>query len=110
MAGPVATETATMVCPHGGVVQGAAGGRVLEAGSPVLTSTDNFVVSGCPNTSSVGTPSPCVTVRWQAVAGRVRIAGSPVLTAQAPGVCLNADGQSQGQVALEVANGRVTAQ
>ena len=61
--------------------------------------TDVHSVAGCVFNVS-GSPSPCVTVRWQAGATQVSINGTPVLTQSSVGLCYNAANAPQGSAVI----------
>lgn len=78
---------ATIMCPHGGVIQAIPGGgnvRVRMSGQFIMLATDSFLVTGCP------LPQPCFSVQWTAgLASRVRVQGQPALLQNGQGICLN---------------------
>jgi len=85
-----------VICPHGG--QGIAtpsNSRVLLGGNPALVVSDQVTIAGCPFNIS-GSPSPCVSVLWQAPATRVTIGGTPALLSTSVSLCTNAAGAPQG--------------
>ncbi|HEU0195103.1 MAG TPA: hypothetical protein VFQ71_12940 [Gaiellales bacterium] len=89
-----------IACPHGG--QGivvASNQNVLLGGSPALVSSDTVTISGCSFTIS-GSPSPCLTVQWQAPATRVKVSGTPVLLSSSVALCMSAANVPQGTAAL----------
>ena len=96
MASPFLTTTSVITCPHGGTVTASTTNtRVRADGSPVLRATDTFTVGGCAFTLG-SVPHPCVRVQWDVHAERHRSAGDPSLTLDSVGLCLAADGGTQG--------------
>jgi hypothetical protein len=95
-------QGAVLLCPHGGLVEEAAGvhSSVLLSGQPALTSDVEFPIVGCP------AAPPCAKVQWLAPATRVRLGGRPALVAGA-GMCLSDGGVPQGPVTVVAAQTRV---
>src|SRR5262245_35823735 len=68
----------SVLCAHAAQAKALASQpRVKVAGSPVVTISSQYQVSGCTNPTTSG--GPCTTARFIAAAGRIRAAGSPVL-------------------------------
>lgn len=87
---------ATLMCPHGGMVQAIPSSpRVLVGGQPVVTAGDTFVVAGCP-LNVAGAPHPCLTVQWLVPATRVLAGGKPVILQSSTGLCQAGDQAPQG--------------
>lgn len=86
MPGPALTQTATVLCVHGGQAQTTTPlARVRLAGAFAVGQTP-YVVAGCPFNIS-GAPSPCVTATWTVAATRVRSGGIPLLLQDSVAVC-----------------------
>jgi len=80
---------ATVLCAHGGqATPTAPSPRVRVSGQPVTTQPAPYVVAGCPFTTPVGAPLPCVTTQWVTAALRVRANGQPVLLQESQAVCI----------------------
>jgi hypothetical protein len=107
MAGPTLTQSATMLCPHGGQVQAVPAQVRAKAGAPVLTSADAFPIAGCPFTLPSGTPSPCLQVTWLVPDTRVK-AGAATLSSSDVGLCVNAASVPQGPVSVVNTQQRVS--
>lgn len=83
-------------CPHGGTVQPVpASPRVKLSGQPVLVTSDQCPVCGCPF-MIVNKPQPCIGIKWLVGAQRVRASGKPVLLQQSTGQCQSAEQIPQG--------------
>lgn len=108
MAGPALTTAATLMCPHGGSVTATASSPRVSAGAPVLTSTDTFVVAGCPFTTPATGPSPCVRVSWIVSDTRVSRGGAPTLSVGSVGLCLSGASVPQGPVVIVSTQARVS--
>lgn len=101
MAGPTLTTAARLQCPHGGQVQiVTTDTRSSAGGSPLATSADQFLVTGCPFQLPGPTPSPCVKVVWQRPDTRAKAAGSYTLSASSAGLCVSAAEVPQGPVVV----------
>lgn len=94
------TTASSLSCPHGGTVTASTSNRkVKAAGDMVVRSTDTFTIAGC--TYTIGpVPHPCVRVRWDVAATRHQSDGDPSLTDESVGLCLAADGGTQGTVVI----------
>lgn len=87
MPGPVLTQTATVLCVHGGQAQPTTPlPRLLLSGTAAVGQTPPYVVTGCVFNVS-GAPSPCVTGTWVVAAVRVRSTGIPLLLQDSVAVC-----------------------
>jgi hypothetical protein len=87
---------ATLQCPHGGTVTAIPSGvRVKAGGQPVVTTSDTFLVVGCPVVPTA-TTQPCLKVVWMVGASRVRIGGNPALIHGATGIVQTAAGVPAG--------------
>jgi hypothetical protein len=97
--GDFLTTAAQLACPHGGQVKPASTNtRVLAGGSPILRSSDSFVIAGC-TLNVAGAPHPCITIKWTGAAERSSI-GDPPLTTDSIGLCQAGDGATQGMVKI----------
>jgi hypothetical protein len=104
MAAPVVTNSSTLMCPHGGLVNILPTSfRVLASGAPVLPVTDQAVVTGC------ASPNPCVKVQFAAGTTRAMTNGQPLVTASSVGHCLAANGALGGPVVVTGGDPRVQA-
>jgi hypothetical protein len=92
------TTASVMTCPHGGTVTATSSNtRVNAGGSPILRSTDTFVIAGCPFVL-VSLPHPCVTVQWLTQDLRSQVLSDSTLSESSVGLCLAADQAPQGSV------------
>jgi hypothetical protein len=100
MAGNTLNVNASLQCPHGGSVKIVSTNTRVVAGAPIATSSDTFIVSGCPFQipATPPIPSPCVSVRWVVSDSRVKVGGSATLSQASTGLCLNAAQVPQGTV------------
>lgn len=96
--GALLTAASTMMCPHGGTVTATtSNARVNAGGSPVVRSSDTFVIAGCPFVLGT-TPHPCVTVQWLLQNLRSQVLSDSTLSESSQGLCLAADQAPQGAV------------
>ena len=59
------TVSASLLCPHGGPIQGSPGSaRVKSGNQAVALKNDNFQVSACMFIVPPTQPHPCVKVQW----------------------------------------------
>jgi hypothetical protein len=96
MPGYILDSGVTIACPHGG--QGSVVPRAKRAslgGKPPLLVDDVTTVSGCSFNVS-GSPSPCLSVRWQLPATKVSVESTAVLLSSSIGMCVNAAQAPQG--------------
>lgn len=101
MAGRTLTTASRLQCPHGGTVNIISGHHKVSAGgSPVATTADTFIITGCPFLLPPFIPSPCVTLRWIVSDAAVSISGSPTLSETSAGLCLSAAALPQGPVVI----------
>lgn len=98
MAGYALTPAATMLCPHGGKVNGIPSNVPSADGTSMFVQTDTFIIAGCPFTLPGPTPSPCVRVQWTVADARTSIQHVPTLSQSSVGLCLSAAGAPQGAV------------
>lgn len=102
--------SATLQCPHGGVVQIVSSNtRVKATSTPMATSADTFIVAGCTFQVS-GAPSPCLSVKWIVTDMRVKVGGPQTLSTASKGLCLNAAQAPQGPVAIAGTQAKVKSQ
>jgi hypothetical protein len=102
------TTTSSLSCPHGGTVTcSTTNSRVRADGQFVLRWTDQFTVGGCSFTLGT-TPHPCVRVQWDVKAMHHESQGDLSLTEESVGLCLAADGGTQGIVEISSTQGRAS--
>jgi hypothetical protein len=95
------TMQSTMSCPHGGnVVPTTSNSRVKADGAFVLRSNDLCTIAGCPYTIG-STPHPCVRVQWDVHCERHTSDHNLSLNEDSVGLCLAADGATQGTVVIQ---------
>ncbi len=101
MSAPLVQYGSVMMCPHLAMVQQVPSqSAVLAGGHPILLPQDAATIMGC--TFAVGTvPHPCVRVQWSGMATKSALNGHAPLLATSVGLCLSADGTTQGVVALQ---------
>ena len=110
MSGCSLNTTATLQCPHGGMVQAISTNTRTKAGSaPITRKDDTFIITGCPF-QVASAPSPCVRVQWLIADSRVKINGSATLSQSSTGLCLSAAGAAQGNVIVANTQTRVRSQ
>ena len=79
-------EGATVQCIHGGQAQPMVTDPQVTVGDQaIVTQSDLYTVSGCPNPTQAG--GPCVTAQFMTAAVRVRANGQPVLLSDSQAVC-----------------------
>lgn len=94
---PILTTLSTVMCPHGGSVQLTTANTISQAdGGYLLLQTDVHSVVGCPFTTPVPKPQPCVTVRWLTGATQTKVNQTPVLLQTSSGLCFSAEQIPQG--------------
>ncbi len=106
--GQTLTTSTMMACPHAGTVNSVTGNSTVDAGDPVLRSTDTFTITGCTFTLPGPKPSPCTKVQWLVSDLKVTAAGSPSLSTDSLGLCLSADMIPQGMVTITSTQTRVS--
>jgi hypothetical protein len=113
MPGPMLTVGSGTTCTHSAPCSPVpTAGRVLAAGTPVLTVADAFPVAGCPFQVPVGAgtkPQPCVRITWLVPAARVLVGGSPALLATSTALCQSAEGIPAGPPVVASPQPRVVA-
>lgn len=78
---------ATGMCPHGAPLQVIPSqAKVMLGGQPAATASDQFVIAGCPFTTPVPKPQPCVTAKF-APAVKVMLSGKPAVLKAGGVVC-----------------------
>jgi len=88
---------ASAICPHGGQISTVTSNtRVTVSGQPVATMADTFMVAGCPFTTPVPKPQPCLKVQWLVPATRVLVNGQPAILQSSSGICQSAEMIPQG--------------
>jgi hypothetical protein len=108
--GALLTTASVMMCPHGGTVTASSSNtRVNAGGSPVLRSTDTFVIVGCPFVL-VASPHPCASVQWMTQDLRSQVLSNPTLSEASVGLCLAADQAPQGTVLVMSTQEQVSGQ
>jgi hypothetical protein len=106
--GTFLTASATMMCPHGGLVSPVPGtSSILIGGEPVVLSGDTYPIGGCAF-NVAGAPHPCLTVQWVMTAQRTTMMQDQSLTTESVGLCKSGDGAVQGPVQIVVAQPRVS--
>ena len=94
---PILTTLSTVMCPHGGSVQLTTANTISQIdGGYLLLQTDVHSVVGCPFTTPVPKPQPCVTVRWLTGATQTKVNQTPVLLQTSAGLCFSAEQIPQG--------------
>jgi len=94
------TTASSMMCPHGGTVQATSTNtQVLAGGTPLLRSSDVFIIAGCPFILGL-VPHPCVTINWVQPATASTAIGDPTLTEASIGMCVAPDQAVQGVVMI----------
>ena len=79
---------ATVLCAHGGqAMPTVTNPRVKVGGQPIATQTSVYTIAGCPFTTPVGSPMPCVTANFITSATRVKAGGVPVLLQDSQSIC-----------------------
>lgn len=111
MPGPTLYQVgAVATCPHGGQVMAASKDvQVFACGPAVTLATDQFLIVGC-TFAPGGMPQPCVKVQWMGpFTARCTFMGSPAVTALTQGMCLAANGATNGPVVVGATQPRVVA-
>ena len=89
MPGPVLTQSATLLCLHGGQAQPTVPlPRVRLYGAAAIGQSTTCTVAGCPFTLPGPAPSPCVSASWVLPALRVRSGGVPLVLQDSTAVCV----------------------
>jgi hypothetical protein len=100
----------TIQCPHGGQASVVPSNfRVKVDGAFALLPTDVFIVAGCAFTLPGPSPSPCLTIEWQAEATRVKINGVGPLLETSIGLCKAATQAVQGPATVSGVQTKVKA-
>ena len=98
--GAYLTSSATLQCPHGGLVSAIpSNSEVSLGGSPIVLSSDTFTIGGCAF-NVAGAPHPCLQVQWIVTALMATAGGSQPLSTDSVGLCKAADGAPQGPVMI----------
>jgi hypothetical protein len=110
MGAAILQQGCTIQCPHGGQASVVPTNfRVKVDGAFALLPTDVFIIAGCAFTLPNGTPSPCLTVEWQAEAMRVKIGGTGPLLETSVGLCKAATQAVQGPATVSGVQTKVKA-
>ena len=110
MAGNALTTGSSLQCPHGGNVQISSSNTAVSAdGSPAVTVSDTFTISGCPFQipATPPIPSPCVRVQWIVPDTQAKVNGNPTLSQGSSGLCLAATSVPQGPVMVSNTQSKV---
>ena len=109
--GALLTTASMLMCPHGGTVTIISSNTQATAGgSPLVRSSDTFIVAGCPFTLPPAVPSPCMTVQWIQTDTKSKAAGDFTLSMNSMGLCLAATQAPQGTVLIGNTQQKVTGQ
>jgi hypothetical protein len=99
--GSILTTSSVLRCPHGGrVIATPQSARTRGPGDVALRFSDTFTIAGCGFSTPATGARPCVKVRWLFSSLRVGANLVGVLTDESVGLCLTADGVSQGQITV----------
>jgi hypothetical protein len=108
--GGLLTTASVMMCPHGGTVTAtSSNARVTAGGSPILRSTDTFVIAGCPFVVA-GAPHPCVSVQWLTQDLRSQVLSDSTVSQANTGLCIAGDQVPQGAVLIMTTQAQVSGQ
>jgi hypothetical protein len=89
MPGPAVTQSAVILCLHGGQAQPVVPlPRVMLSGQPAIGQATTYTVAGCPFTLPAPAPSPCLTATWVVAATRVMSGGIPLVLQDSTAVCV----------------------
>jgi uncharacterized Zn-binding protein involved in type VI secretion len=77
----------TVMCSHGGKVTLTPMPRVKVGGQPVVLQPTPYPIAGCPFTTPVGAPLPCVTAAFSTGSIRVKVNGTPILLQDSQATC-----------------------
>ena len=89
-----------LMCPHGGTVSIiTSNSRVMVGGDLAVTSSDTFLVAGCPFIIGL-VPHPCVQIQWVQPAARSQVSSDFTLTEDSVGLCIAVDESVQGTVLI----------
>jgi hypothetical protein len=76
MGAALLTTASVLMCPHGGSVSIITSNTQATAGgSPLVRTSDTFIIAGCPFTLPGPVPSPCVSVQWMQADTRSQAGG-----------------------------------
>jgi hypothetical protein len=103
MSGNLLTITASLQCPHGGVVSITSSNTHVKAGGDFAAlATDTFLISGCPFQipATPPIPSPCMTVQWLATNVKTKVGGAMTVGMGSAGMCISALQVPQGPVVI----------
>lgn len=89
MPGLALTQSATVLCLHGGQAQPTVPlPRVRLSGAMAIGQSTSYAVAGCPFTLPGPAPSPCVTATWSVTALRVSSGGVALVLQDSTAVCV----------------------
>ena len=89
-----------MMCPHGGTVSAVTTNtKVMGGGSPLVLSTDTFLIAGCVFVIGI-VPHPCMQVQWVVSDLQSQVSGNFTLNESSVGLCVAADSAPQGTVLI----------
>ena len=97
MASYILTQSAVIMCPHGGIVNHVPTGmpKYRINGELPMVMTDQYLFGGCPNMMPIGptmVPSPCMRINWVTGSNFLFVRGIPALTNLSTGVCHSVHG------------------
>ena len=94
---PLLTTLSTVQCPHGGQAILTTANTVAQVdGGFLLLQTDEHSVVGCPFTTPVPKPQPCIKIRWVTGATMTKVNQTPALLQTSTGLCFSAEEIPQG--------------
>ena len=97
MPGYILTTASLVTCTHGGMATLTTSNTKMKVdGSAALLEADVHSVAGCPFTTPVPKPSPCIKIEWTAGASMCKSDGTKVLVKSSVGKCVSAEGATQG--------------
>jgi hypothetical protein len=100
---------ATAMCPHGAPLQVVPSQvRVLLGGQPAATASDQFLITGCPFTTPVPKPQPCVTAKFLP-ALKVMLSGNPAVLKSGGLICQSVEQIPAGPPSVSVTQIKVMA-
>ena len=109
--GGLLNTASILMCPHGGTVSVITSNtRVNAGGSPLVRSSDTFVIAGCTFATPATGPHPCVQVQWMTTDLRSQVLSDSTLSEASVGMCLAGDQAPQGTVIVSNTQEQVTGQ
>jgi len=80
---------ASVQCAHAGqAMPTVTNPRVTVSGQPIVSQPSPYTIAGCPFTTPVGSPLPCVTAQWVSGSTRILSNGMPVLLLDSQAICV----------------------